>query len=167
MREFQVSRYIKKWLPWIIVVCVAFTVAIYGFLSMNQTYVASAVIHYNNESAEQGYTPMGTKLDVNEIKSSGIISKVMINLGLSDGAYSVDDLVSRVTITEVIDEDEKERKDALLEDGEEYLYEPVTYIVSFDATNSEGEGFARMVLDEILDAYFSLYSEKYVNSGSL
>ena len=167
MREFQVSRYIKKWLPWIIVVCVAFTVAIYGFLSMNQTYVASAVIHYNNESAEQGYTPMGTKLDVNEIKSSGIISKVMINLGLSDGAYSVDDLVSRVTITEVIDEDEKERKDALLEDGEEYLYEPVTYIVSFDATNSEGEGFARMVLDEILDAYFSLYSEKYVNSGSM
>lgn len=167
MREFQVTRYIKKWLPWIIVVCIALTAAIYGFLSVSQKYVASAVIHYNNEWAEQGYTPLGTELDVNEVKSSGIISKVMSNLGMSDGAYSVDDLVSRVMITEVVDEDEEERKEALLEDGEEYLYEPTTYIVSFEALYYEGKSFARMVLDEIQDVYFAQYSEKYINLGSM
>ena len=50
-----------------------------------------------------------------------------------------------------------------LEEGEEYIYEPSTYIVSFTARNNEGSEFARTVLDETLDVYFAEYSQKYVN----
>ncbi len=166
MRRFQLSRYIKRWLPLIIVVCIALTAAVFSFLRSSQTYLASAVIRYEGEQAQQGLTPAGQELDVNEIKSSAIMSKVITNLNLDLVPYSVDDLISRVKITEVIDEDEKARKEALLDEGEEYEYEPVTYIVSFEARNDEGEGFARKVLDEILDLYFSAYSEKYVNQSS-
>lgn len=40
MREFQLSRYIKKWLPLIVTVCVILTAAAAMFLSSAQTYVA-------------------------------------------------------------------------------------------------------------------------------
>lgn len=162
MREFQMLRYLKKWLPWIVALCVGLTAAVYMGLRASQQYVASAVIRYNDEGAEEGLTPLGTELDVNEIKSSSILSRVLYNLEL-EGTYSVDDLISRVSITEIVDADEQALKDAMLENGEEYTGKPTTYLVSFTADNSEGEEFARQVLDEVLDLYFSDYSERYVN----
>lgn len=165
MQEFQLSRYIKRWLPWIMIICVAATIGVYFFLSRSQTYVASAVINYDSEGASEGLTPLGTELNVDEIKSSGIMSKVMDNLELGETSYSLDDLISRLSITEVADEDEEARKAALLEEGEEYTYEPTTYIISFEASSKEGEGFARMVLDEVLDVYFTEYSQNYLSTG--
>lgn len=165
MQEFQLSRYIKRWLPWIMIICVAATIGVYFFLSRSQTYVASAVINYDSEGASEGLTPLGTELNVDEIKSSGIMSKVMDNLELGETSYSLDDLISRLSITEVADEDEEARKAALLEEGEEYIYEPTTYIISFEASSKEGEGFARMVLDEVLDVYFTEYSQNYLSTG--
>lgn len=167
MKEFQVSRYIKKWLPFIVAVCMAMTVGVYIFLSSRQTYIASAVIHFNGDEAKAGLTPLGTKLDVNEIKSSAIISKVLENLELGAQSYSVDDLISRIRVTEVIDEDEQATKEAAIENGEEYTYEPTTFIISFEAKSDEGESFARKVLDETLDVYFKEYSETYVNTGAI
>ena len=80
MQEFQLSRYIKRWLPWIMIICVAATIGVYFFLSRSQTYVASAVINYDSEGTSEGLTPLGRELNVDEIKSSRIMSKVMDNL---------------------------------------------------------------------------------------
>lgn len=91
MREFQLSRYIKKYLPFIVIVCIALTVMVYLFLRSSRTYEAAAVIRYEDGQAEQGLTPLGTELDVNEIKSSAILSRVITNLGL-EGTYSVGNL---------------------------------------------------------------------------
>ncbi len=165
MKNFQFSRYIKKWLPVIFIVCLCLTVGVYCFFSWEQSYTASAVIHYDSDNAQDGYTPAGTELNVNEIKSSAIISKVINNLELEN--YSVDSLISRVRITEVLDPDELARKEALLEEGQEYSYKPTTFIISFTADHSEGEQFARSVLDEILDLYFTEYSEKYISGAPI
>ena len=162
MNNFQVFRYLKKLLPIIVVLCVVATYAINFKLKSSNTYVASEVIHYNDPAAEQGVTPIGSKLDVNEIKSSAVMSKVVERMGLT-GVYSVDSLISRVSITPLPDADKVAQKEAKLEEGEEYIYEPSTYIVSFTATNSEGSVFARTILDETLDVYFAEYSQKYVN----
>ena len=162
MRSFQIMRYLKKLLPIIVVVCMVATCAIYYKLDSSNTFVASEVIHYNDAAAEQGLTPIGSKLDVAEIKSSAVMSKVVDRMGLT-GIYSVDNLISRVSITPLPDEDKLAQKEAKLEEGEEYVYEPSTYIVSFTARSDEGSTFARTVLDEMLDVYFSQYSEKYVN----
>ena len=162
MNNFQVFRYLKKLLPIIVVLCVVATYAINFKLKSSNTYVASEVIHYNDPAAEQGVTPIGSKLDVNEIKSSAVMSKVVERMGLT-GIYSVDSLISRVSITPLPDADKVAQKEAKLEEGEEYIYEPSTYIVSFTATNYEGSVFARTILDETLDVYFAEYSQKYVN----
>ena len=162
MKNFQILRYLKKLLPLIIVFCLLATYAIYFKLSTSNTYIASEVIHYNDEQAEKGLAPTGDKLDVNEIKSSAVMSKVVDKMGLT-GIYSVDSLISRINITPIEDQDKVAQKDAKLEEGEEYIYEPSTFIVSFAATSSEGPDFARTILDETLDVYFERFSQKYVN----
>ena len=162
MKNFHIMRYLKKLLPIIVVFCVLVTYAINLKLKGANTFVASEVIHYNDPLAEQGLTPTGSKLDVNEIKSSAVMSKVVERMGLT-GIYSVDSLISRISITAIPDEDKEAQKTAKLEEGEEYIYEPSTYIISFAATNNEGADFARTILDETLDVYFAQYSQKYVN----
>ena len=162
MKNFQIMRYLKKLLPIIVIFCVLATYAINFKLNSSNTFVASEVIHYNDPMAEQGLTPTGSKLDVNEIKSSAVMSKVVDRMGLI-GIYSVDSLISRVSITPLPDDDKVAQKQAKLDEGEEYIYEPSTYIVSFTATNNEGSDFARTILDETLDVYFAEYSQKYVN----
>ena len=162
MKNFQILRYLKKLLPIIIAFCLLATYAVYFKLSTSNTYIASEVIHYNDEQAEKGLTPTGDKLDVNEIKSSAVMSKVVDKMGLT-GIYSVDSLISRINITPIEDKDKVAQKDAKLEEGEEYIYEPSTFIVSFAATSGEGADFARTILDETLDVYFERFSQKYVN----
>lgn len=162
MKNFQMFRYIKKFLPLIIVLCLVTTYAVYFKLSTSNTYVASEVIHYNDEQAEKGLAPTGDKLDVNEIKSSSVMSKVVDRMGLN-GIYSVDSLISRIDITPIEDKDKVAQKEAKLEEGEEYIYKPSTFVVSFTATSGEGAEFARTILDETLDVYFSQFSQKYVN----
>ncbi len=162
MKNFQIMRYLKKLLPIIVAFCLLATYAVYYKLSSANTYIASEVIHYNDEQAEQGLAPTGEKLDVNEIKSSAVMSKVVDKMGLV-GIYSVDSLISRIEITPLEDKDKVARKEAMLEEGEEYIYKPSTFIVSFAATSGEGADFARTVLDEILDVYFEQFSQKYVN----
>ena len=74
MKNFKIMRYLKKLLPIIVILCVVATYGIYVKLNDSNTYVASEVIHYDDPAAEQGLTPIGSKLDVNEIKSSAILS---------------------------------------------------------------------------------------------
>ncbi|MBQ7096658.1 MAG: diguanylate cyclase [Clostridia bacterium] len=162
MKNFQIFRYLKKLLPLIMIFCLVATYAVYFKLSRSNTYIASEVIHYNDEQAEKGLAPTGEKLDVNEIKSSAVMSKVVDKMGLT-GIYSVDSLVSRINITPIEDKDKVAQKDAKLEEGEEYIYKPSTYIVSFAAASGEGAEFARTILDETLDVYFERFSQKYVN----
>ena len=162
MKNFQIVRYLKKLLPLIVVFCLLATYAVYFKLSSSNTYIASEVIHYNDEQAEKGLAPTGEKLDVNEIKSSAVMSKVVDKMGLT-GIYSVDSLISRINITPIEDKDKVAQKDAKLEEGEEYIYEPSTFIVSFASTSGEGPDFARTILDETLDVYFEQFSQKYVN----
>lgn len=162
MKNFQILKYVRKLLPVILVFCLLATYVVYLKLDSSNTYTASEVIHYNDVMVEQGLSPSGEKFDVNEIKSSAVLSKVVERMGLI-GTYSVDTLISRIVITAVPDADKMAQKEAKLEEGEEYIYEPSTFIVSFTAKSYEGEEFARTVLDEILDVYFAEYSQEYVN----
>lgn len=162
MEEKKIFKYIKKLIPYVLMLALLLSVLINFALKRERTYTASAVINYNFESAEQGKTPIGTELDVNEIKSSAIMSKVMEKLSLSEG-YSADKLSSRVTVTAQPDPDKEERKAAKLKEGEEYVYVPSTYIVAFSATNGEGPRFAQTMLDAVLDTYFSVFGENYLN----
>jgi hypothetical protein len=101
MKSFQILRYLKKVLPFIIVFCLLATYAVYYKLSASNSYIASEVIHYNDANAEKGLTPTGDKLDVNEIRSSAVMSKVVDKMGLN-GIYSVDSLKVESSPSQVV-----------------------------------------------------------------
>ena len=60
-----------------------------------------------------------------------------------------------------------EKKQALLEAGEEYTYFPTDYVVSFSVGSEYSQDFARTVLDSIIKNYFATYGEKYINQQTL
>ena len=112
MKEFNLSRYIKRWMPLILVVCIVLTGLTYVGLSGMQMQTASAVIEYTSENARQGLTPSGDALDVNELKSASVIAKVIERMGL-EGEYSADSLISAISIYPVYDDEEEATKEAM------------------------------------------------------
>lgn len=164
MKNFEITRYIKKFLPFIIIFCILATLFVNMFFQNRQTYYAEAVIRFEDPLAVEGKTPSGERLDISEVKSSAVMTKVIENLKLDVNEYSIDDLISRTNAYEVLDPDEAALKESMIDEAMEYEKEPNVFIISFSARAGEGRGFARSILDEILDVYFAEYSEKYINS---
>ena len=160
MKNFEITRYIKKFLPFIIIFCILATLFVNMFFQNRQTYYAEAVIRFEDPLAVEGKTPSGERLDISEVKSSAVMTKVIENLKLDVNEYSIDDLISRTNAYEVLDPDEAALKESMIDEAREYEKEPNVFIISFSARAGEGRGFARSILDEILDVYFSEYSAK-------
>lgn len=159
MKKFEIFRYLKHFSILIFLFALAGSVAIYMYANNKQEYTASVVIRYTNDGVKDGYTPDGSKLDVNEIYSSSVISQAMDSLGLSGRLSS---LRSSITVTPVIDDDQQTINEALLEKGEEVTYFPDTYRVTLVVSGKEGAGYARNMLDAIMQSYCTYYTEKYV-----
>ena len=164
MNKFNLLRYLSKWKYLIFAVSFLGAFVVYRYAMYNQEYTASTVIRYTNEAATNGMTPSGDELDVSEIYSATVITSVLEDLNLNAG---VDTIRSKCRVQEITPPDEDVRKQALLEQGEEYKYFSTDYIVSFSVGSEYSESFARTVLDSIIKNYFSTYGEKYINQQTL
>ena len=103
MEEKKIFRYIKRLLPLILVVSFVLSGLFYFAMSKKQTYVASAVINYNYKAAEEGKTPIGTTLDVSEIKSSAILAKAIEKMpGVEAAKYGQDVVENLFAITRLM-----------------------------------------------------------------
>ena len=69
---------------------------------------------------------------------------------------------SNISVTPVISEDQQTINEALLQKGEEVTYFPDTYKVSLVVDGEQGAGYARNMLDAIIQSYCTYYTEKYV-----
>ena len=159
MKKFEILRYLKRFSLLIFLVALAGAAAIYLYADGRQMYTASVIIRYTNDGISDGYTPDGSDLDVNEIYSSTVISQAMDALGAS-GRLST--IRSNISVTPVIPEDQQTINDALLDKGEEVTYFPDTYKVSLVVDGALGAGYARNMLDAIIQSYCTYYTEKYV-----
>ena len=159
MKKFEILRYLKRFSLLIFLVALAGAAAIYLYADGRQMYTASVIIRYTNDGISDGYTPDGSELDVNEIYSSTVISQAMDALGAS-GRLST--IRSNISVTPVISEDQQTINDALLDKGEEVTYFPDTYKVSLVVDGALGAGYARNMLDAIIQSYCTYYTEKYV-----
>ncbi|MCI8622737.1 MAG: GGDEF domain-containing protein [Provencibacterium sp.] len=160
MKNFQLFRYLKKWMPFIIAFFIIMTALAYKMLESRQKYTASAVIEYSNAEAASGLAPDGTAIDVTEIYSSANMTKVMSNLGLSPDNYSLDALCASIRVEPVIKEEAAESGE---EESEENRPKPTAYIVSCTLDSSSSRSRVRDILNELLDVYFSDFSSKHIN----
>ena len=159
MKKFEILRYLKRFSFLIFLLSLAGSLLIYLYADNKQEYTASVVIKYTNSGVADGYAPDGSKLDVNEIYSSAVISQAMDALGASG---KLSNIRSNVTVTPIIPDDQQRINDALIEKGEEITYFPNTYRVSLVVSGKQGANYARNMLDAILQSYCTYYTEKYV-----
>ncbi len=164
MNRFNLLRYLSEWKYLIFIVCVLGALLVYKYAMYNQEYTASTIISYTNMDAGEGRTPSGDDLDVTEIYSARVITSVLEDLNLNIGA---DAIRSKCRVEGITPADEEIKKEALLEQGEEYTFFPTDYVVSFSVGSEYGQDFARTVLDSIIKNYFSYYGERYINQQTL
>lgn len=167
MKEFRPFQYIKKYVGIIAAVFVLLTVGLYLLLNSMQTYTASVVIDYKYSGAEEGLAPDGTKLDISEIYSSSVISQALDNLGLDQRLYPIDVVKSNISVTQIENETVTAVNEALSEDGEISTLQPTEYMISYTVGSDESSYVARAILDELVDVYFTQFSQKYLNTTSV
>jgi len=170
VKSFQLFRYLKKWMPGIVLFFAVMTVGTYCVLSSNQKYIATAVIHYSNEDAVEGLAPDGSEIDTSEIYSSSNMAKAMENLGLSRDTYSVDQLCSSITVTPILKEEDIAVQEALNEQGEKSEEKPTDVIVTCTMSSQipgVDADLVRNLLNELLNVYFSGYSEDHINGQQI
>lgn len=154
MKSFQLFRYLKKWMPLIVLFFVGMTVLAYQFLQRRQQYTAVTVIRYSNASDS-------SEVDVSEIYSSANMAKVVEALGPSSIPYSLDTLCASIQVTLV--EPPEESSSSQAEEDEEPEPQPPVYIVRCTLDHNGSKELARDILNSLLDVYFSDYSSKHIN----
>lgn len=121
MKSFDLLRYLKKWWFLIMLITAVGCLGVYEFISSRQSYTATAIIQYTNANASQGRNADGSKIDPTEITSASVINQTIQQLGLT---ASTESIRSKISVKEVIPEDEQTKKETALADGEEYEYHP-------------------------------------------
>ena len=151
MKQFHIAGYLKKYQFLIVILSLLAGLFFYVYMQRQQTYSATAVISYTNDGAEDGLAPDGSQIDVSEIYSSQVMSRVFERMGLNYDDHNLDELRSRVSINEIVSEEDKAVAEAKNEAGETVESKPTKYYVTFTAKRNDSdqpEKFARQVLDE-------------------
>lgn len=131
----------------------------YLYLSKQQYYYATMRIEYLNSKASEGLTPNGLKLKPEEIRASVIVSAALEETGLD---ISVDYVRNSLSIEGILTEEEKNRKEALLNKGEEYTLEPTNYQVKLSLNSDFTEETVQSLLTAIVNQYMTWYGNQYV-----
>ena len=108
MKEFQLLRYLKKYRFLIALIMLAGCLFVYRYAQSHQTYTAAVTLEYVNETASEGLTPAGTRIDTSEIYSASVVTAAIQDLGISS---SVEYIRSGIQVTPIIPEDEETRKE--------------------------------------------------------
>ena len=161
MKEFQLTRYLRKWWWIIAVLSVLSGLFFYMLIASKQTYKAQIMIEFTNKEASDGLYPSGDKIDVEEIRSSSVIWNALDSIGRSD---SVDVIRRKTTVTSVISDQDAALQAAKWEDGLEYEFFPTKYIITYESDTAESASEARRILEAIVDNYISTFSSKYMSA---
>lgn len=159
MKDFQILRYIKRWKYLIILLLVLGLSAFYLYLSKQQYYYATMKIEYLNSKASEGMTPNGAKLNPEEMRAAVIVSSALEDIGLD---INVDSVRNSLSIEGVLTEEEQNRKNALLNKGEEYVLKPTNYQAKLSLNSKYSEEVVQSLLTAIVNRYMTWYGNQYV-----
>lgn len=167
MKEFRLFSYIRNYKVVIVLSSLIMGVLFYFYFSGKQTYTASAIIQYKNEQASKGLAADGTEIDITEIYSAEVMTKVFEKLELNYSENNMDAIRSNVKVEEVQSREEAAVQEALNEKGEVAEMKPTMYRVSYTIGSRDArdaEDFSRQILTAMLNSYVETYAENHVNS---
>ncbi len=161
---WDLFKFLYKWKLAIVTAVIVASVATYGYVNVKQTYNSTAIVQLNDACILNGNAPDGTKFDYNEIISPNVLTDVIDELSLKK---TVDSLRTRITITPIIPNAEKEIKEAKEKDGEKYEYYPNTFSITYAGKIGESPNQTRSILESVVDNYIAFYNQKYAQLGSI
>ena len=168
MKEFKLFSYIRKYRALIVLSSLLMGALFYSYFSRKQTYTASAIIQYMNPEAVDGLAPDGTEIDVTEIYSVEVMTKVFERLGLSYDGNNIDAIRANVRVEAIQSKEEATAQEALNEKGELAEEKPTMYLVSYTVGSQDvrnAGAFSQQILKAMLNAYVETYAENHVNSA--
>ena len=139
----------------------------YTYFSGKQTFTASAIIQYKNGKAVEGLAADGTEIDVTEIYSAEVMTKVFEKLGLNYDKNNIDAIRAGVRVEAIQSVEEAAVQEALNEKGEVSEEKPTKYKVSYTVGNhdvQDASQFSKQILSTMLNVYVETYAENHVNS---
>lgn len=161
---WDLFKYIFKWKFIICVVVIAAVLCGYVYVQRGQTYSATAIIRLNDSCILEGKAPDGKVYDSYEIVSPNVLTEVIEELALSK---TVDSLRTRITVTPIIPETEKEIRESKEKTGEKHEYYPNTFSVTYVGRGGEDTQQVRDILESVVNNYIEFYTDKYAKLASI
>lgn len=158
LKLFDIFKYLLKWKYRIIAVVILAFVAARLYVDRIQTSSAKVIIKYNDSQISEGTFPDGETFDQYQISSPEVLQNVINALGLGD---SVEALRRRIDVSPIISSSVQELKAAKAKDGEEYVYNPDTFIITYSGKGDQPAYKVRELLETLVFKYVDYYSESY------
>ncbi|MDD4690191.1 MAG: hypothetical protein PHE51_10660 [Eubacteriales bacterium] len=161
---WDIFKYIFKWKSVIAIIVAVAVVFSYWRVNTNQIYNATVIIQLNNSSISKGNAPDGSKYDYYEIASPNVLTEVVRELGLKTG---IDALRTKITVSPIIPQTEKEIQESKEKSGEKHEYYPNTFSITYAGRVGESSGTIREILESVIDNYMEFYNTKYSDKASI
>ena len=158
LKLFDIFKTLLKWKYRIIAVVILAFVGARFHVDRIQTSSAKVIIKYNDEAVSKGEFPDGEAFDQYQISSPEVLQNVINTLGLSD---SVEALRRRIDVSPIISSSVQELKAAKAKEGEEYEYNPDTFIITYSGKGDQPAYKVRELLETLVFKYVDYYSESY------
>lgn len=158
LKLFDIFKTLLKWKYRIIAVVILAFVGARFHVDRIQTSSAKVIIKYNDEAVSKGEFPDGEAFDQYQISSPEVLQNVINTLGLSD---SVETLRRRIDVSPIISSSVQELKAAKAKEGEEYEYNPDTFIITYSGKGDQPAYKVRELLETLVFKYVDYYSESY------
>ena len=164
LKLVDILKYLLKWKYRIIAAVILAFFASRLYVDTIQTSVGKVVIQYNDADISDGKFPDGSEFDQYHIASPEVLQNVISTLGLDD---SVESLRRRIDVSPIVPSSVDELKAAKAKEGEEYEYNPDTFIVSYWGKKDQMAYKVRELLETLTFRYIDYYSESYNNFASI
>ena len=138
-------------------------------LKLTESHTAEIIIKYICDSAEEGLTENGQKINPYEINSSLVVKNAVSALGLQN--TNIEGICRNITVTPIIPTSEQEKyaswvdKFSDYEKNEDEKKNTVYYSVKY--TSPVGKDYAKRMLSAVISQYRLFYVGKYTYSSDI
>ena len=138
-------------------------------LKLTESHTAEIIIKYICDSAEEGLTENGQKINPYEINSSLVVKNAVSALGLKN--TNIEGICRNITVTPIIPTSEQEKYASWIEKFSDYEKnedeKKSTVYYSVKYTSPVGKDYAKRMLSAVISQYRLFYVGKYTYSNDI
>lgn len=129
----------------------------YVLLRSQQEWISGVIIEFTNKDAVKGYAIDGTKTEkvISELRDVAVLSDASSKIK----TFTADQLADSLTITPIIPEDEVERRESAMKNGNEYEFFPTQYFVKYVIDEDKS---VQNDLTLITQSFFDYFTEHHI-----